>query len=77
MQDGRETGRGFIDPRLLGREQRHALKRRAVAFAHEERTRVRADGVRRLWSAIAWAARRAASAAAVAKPALGVASRRT
>jgi hypothetical protein len=69
MQEEQPTGGGVVDPRLLGPERRHAMKRRAVAFAHEERARVRAEAVRWVWSAIAWAARRAVLAAAAAKPA--------
>jgi hypothetical protein len=76
MQGAHETGSEFIDARLLSWEQRYALKRRAIAFAHAERARVRADAVRRSWSAIVSAARRVALAAAAAKPALGIASPR-
>jgi hypothetical protein len=76
MRDGQETGGESIDPRLLSWDQRYALKRRAIAFAHEERARVRGDAARRVWSAIMRTARRATFAAAVARPALGFASRR-
>jgi hypothetical protein len=46
MQTGSESGLEFLDPRSLTWEQRYALRRHAIALAHDERARLKAGLVR-------------------------------
>jgi hypothetical protein len=65
MQTGWKSGLEFLDPRSLTWEQRYALRRHAIELAHEERTRVMAGLMRRLWS---WASRAARPGTAPQRP---------
>ena len=68
MQEGQETGCEILDPRSLTWEQRYALKRRAVAWAQDERSRVVARLIRRLG---AWLSRAAIGDAAAVRRRIG------
>jgi hypothetical protein len=57
MQTGFESGLEFLDPRSLTWEQRYAVRRRAIELAHDERSRLVAGLVRRIWSWVSRAAR--------------------
>jgi len=68
MQTGQESGCEFLDPRSLTWEQRYALSRRAVQWAHDERSRAMASLVRRLWSWVSRAGRPDAGATGAKTP---------